>query len=100
MTHPCKSGDDTGASPISKMHACSAETSKMTLCGLHVDEESVNVLAGYASLCRTCFPPMREQASTAGNSNPGDLIGNRAPQSSPRRPRRPRQSSKGAATPA
>jgi hypothetical protein len=84
MTHPCKSDEDTGASPISKMHACSAETSTMTLCGLHVDEGSINVLAGYASLCGTCFPAMPEPASTAADPHPGEQIGNRTPQASPR----------------
>lgn len=72
MVHPCKSSGDTGGNPTFKMHACSSEKSTSTLCGLPTGE--VNVVAGYTSLCRTCFPPAREVAWTAENDNPGDRI--------------------------
>jgi hypothetical protein len=55
------------------MHACSSEQSTVTLCGLS-DAADVDVVAGYTSLCRTCFPPGREEAWTTQNNNAGDRI--------------------------
>jgi hypothetical protein len=74
MTRPCKSREDTAGNPTVKMHACRDETSKRTLCGLLVDPEWVDVVAGYATMCRTCYPRMREQAWTPDHDNPGDAI--------------------------
>jgi hypothetical protein len=76
MVHPCRASSDTGGNPSFKMHACSSKDSKVTLCGLEMPLE-VDVLAGYTSVCRTCFPPTREEAWTAENENPGDPIGGR-----------------------
>jgi hypothetical protein len=73
MVHPCRASADTGGNPSFKMHACSSEESEVTLCGLRTPLE-VDVLAGYASMCRTCFPPKREEAWTAENNNSGDPI--------------------------
>ena len=76
MPHPCRSRADTGGNPSFKMHACGSEDSMETLCGLP-EVADVNVLAGYSSLCRTCFPPRREPAWTGSGpdeGNPGDNI--------------------------
>lgn len=51
MVHPCKVGN-----PGTTLHACATEDSKTTLCGLTVDPQAVNVIAGYDSVCRQCFP--------------------------------------------
>jgi hypothetical protein len=74
MTRPCVSPDDTGGNPMFKMHACATDMSRSTLCGLPVDPDSVGVVAGYATMCRTCFPPRRETAWTRESDNPGDSI--------------------------
>ena len=77
MVHPCRSGKDTGGNPKYKMHACAFEDSKETICGLPNVIE-VNVVAGYTSLCTTCFPRAREDAWTKeGGGNPGDAIAGR-----------------------
>jgi hypothetical protein len=83
--HPCRSGKDTGgnpppyataaaAAPKFKMHACDSEHAEVTLCGLG-DVLDVGVVAGYTSLCKTCFPRLREEAWTAEHGDPGDPIG-------------------------
>jgi hypothetical protein len=74
MVHPCRSREDTGGNPKFKMHACALEDSTETICGLPTVID-VNVLAGYTSLCRTCFPRVREEAWTKeGGGNAGDAI--------------------------
>lgn len=74
MVHPCRSGVDTGGNPKYKMHACASEDSTVTVCGLPQVIE-VNVLAGYTSLCTTCFPRSREKAWTKdGGGDAGDAI--------------------------
>jgi hypothetical protein len=73
MVHPCRSRADSGGNPSVKMHACSSEHSTVTLCGL-TDVGDVDVVAGYTSLCRTCFPRLREVAWTPQNDNAGDGI--------------------------
>ncbi len=72
MVRPCRSKADTGGNPTFKMHACDSEQSTTTLCGLEVVD--VDVVAGYTSLCRTCFPPKREKAWTPDFENAGDEI--------------------------
>lgn len=52
MPHPCRTGN-----PGTTMHACISRQSTRTLCGLPVDVESIEVLAGYEALCAQCFPP-------------------------------------------
>jgi len=77
MPHPCRTRDDTGGNPKYKMHACDSVDSAQTLCGLSTVVD-VDVLAGYTSLCRTCFPRSREEAWTKENGgNPGDAIDGR-----------------------
>ncbi len=77
MVHPCRSAADTGGNPRYKMHACDSENSKYTVCGLEQVIE-VNVLAGFTSVCRTCFPRLREPAwDKDGNGEQGDRIENR-----------------------
>lgn len=73
MTHPCRSLADKGGNPKYKMHACATADSTHTICGLDTVTD-VNVLAGYTSLCRTCFPPTREAPWTSDTGNPGDAI--------------------------
>ncbi len=73
MVHPCRSGSDTGGNPTYKMHACSSENSKSTLCGLPFVKD-VNVVAGFQFLCPTCFPATRETPWTESVENTGDAI--------------------------
>jgi hypothetical protein len=51
MPHPCRTGN-----PGTTLHACVKEDSLLTLCGLRVDVDSINVLAGFTHVCRQCFP--------------------------------------------
>jgi hypothetical protein len=39
------------------MHARINKNAKRTICGLAVDLDSTEVLAGYQALCAVCFPP-------------------------------------------
>jgi hypothetical protein len=80
MVHPCRARVDTGGNPSFKMHACSSVQSTVTLCGLGGSAESleVDVVAGFTSLCKTCFPPTREVAWTGENDNAGDRIEGRS----------------------
>lgn len=73
MVHPCRSGSDKTGNPRYKMHACALEDSTVTICGLP-NVVDVNVLAGYTSVCRTCFPPAREVPWDDDHENPGDAI--------------------------
>lgn len=73
MTRTCRSKRDTVGNPEFKMHACISEESTVTLCGLDLVAD-IGVVAGYTSVCRTCFPPSREMAWTADTGNPGDPI--------------------------
>ena len=85
MVHPCRSGEDTGGNPTYKMHACSSENSKTTLCGLP-NVKDVNVVAGYRFLCPTCFPSRREMAWTPEVPNTGDPIGGEGREHQPPEP--------------
>jgi len=51
MVHPCKSGN-----PGTTMHACGNTSSTETLCGIPVDPKGIDVVVGYTSVCRQCFP--------------------------------------------
>ena len=93
MPHPCRTRLDTGGNPKYKMHLCDAEDSPETTCGLKEVFE-VGIVGGFTSVCRTCFPRVREEASTEegppehawkmvareepwtkeGGGNPGDAI--------------------------
>jgi hypothetical protein len=78
MTRPCKSKDDAGSNPEIRMHACADEHSTSTLCGLAVEPSSVDVVAGYTSVCAECFPRTPGVARAEG-----DPIENRGARSSP-----------------
>lgn len=51
MVHPCRVDN-----PGTTLHACGTENSKTTLCGLDVEPQGINVVAGYKWVCRQCFP--------------------------------------------
>jgi len=38
------------------MHACGNTSSTETLCGIPVDPKGIDVVVGYTSVCRQCFP--------------------------------------------
>ena len=76
MVHPCRSLADTGGNPKYKMHACATTDSTQTVCGLP-QVIDVNVLAGYTSLCRTCFAQRRETPWTNTTGDQGDVVSGR-----------------------
>ena len=63
MAHPCRTTLDTAGNPRYKIHACDSKDSSVTTCGLErvID---VDVVGGWTSLCRTCYPRVRPAALT------------------------------------
>jgi hypothetical protein len=58
MVHPCKVGN-----PDPTLHACGTASSAETLCGLAVEPNGIDVLVGYTSVCRHCFPKEQDRGS-------------------------------------
>jgi hypothetical protein len=58
MTHPCKAGN-----PGTTLHACGNASARETLCGLTVELDWIDVLVGYTSVCRHCFPKEENRGS-------------------------------------
>jgi hypothetical protein len=67
MVHPCKVGN-----PGTTMHACGTASSAETLCGLTVEPNGIDVLVGYTSVCKHCFPKEADRAK--GVSGESDEI--------------------------
>ncbi len=45
------------------MHACGTASAAETLCGLAVEPKGIDVLVGYTSVCRHCFPKEQDRGS-------------------------------------
>ena len=63
MAHPCRTALDTAGNPKYKIHACDSDKSTETTCGL-TEVIDVDIVGGWTSLCRTCYPRVREEALT------------------------------------